>query len=323
MNKAMYIDRHLLSFFDRQKIDETQASYVKQLKDFGYCKIENLLSADELSFFQSDINERLHSLKFDLPCFSPALINENNLAHKKLIESFFLCTSSDLLKAGLAFDRAMIQGLNYYDVINKFKPSTLKLAITSDSMFYAKLWLNRYILQIIESYMGLRPYLTEAYIRRNFPSKYKVMNHNWHRDRNNKKFLIKMFIFFSDCNINNGPHQYVEKSHVCKSLWSKTYYSDQEVDEYSKHTNKNIVTSTVKAGTIILEDTRGLHRALVPESGFRDLGYAVFTPLILHQRRQSNLYSLSSSLFSCDNRYEESFIPPGSIDVDLDSLLFI
>ncbi|MEW6690500.1 MAG: hypothetical protein AB1452_15600 [Pseudomonadota bacterium] len=37
--------------------------------------------------------------------------------------------------------------------------------------------------------------------------------------------------------------------------------------------------SVVKAGTLILEDTRGLHRARMPDRGFRDLGYAVFTPL--------------------------------------------
>ena len=36
------------------------------------------------------------------------------------------------------------------------------------------------------------------------------------------------------------------------------------------------MVSNVKAGTIIIEDTRGLHKAGIPKRDYRDLGFAVF-----------------------------------------------
>ena len=43
--------------------------------------------------------------------------------------------------------------------------------------------------------------------------------------------------------------------------------------------DEQVDTSAKAALNHLLEDTRGLHRAQLPQTGYRDLGYAVFMPL--------------------------------------------
>ena len=43
------------------------------------------------------------------------------------------------------------------------------------------------------------------------------------------------------------------------------YYSDEEIDDVWPISSPNHITSEVPAGTIIIEDTRGLHKAGIPE----------------------------------------------------------
>jgi hypothetical protein len=173
--------------------------------------------------------------------------------------------------------------------------------------------LNEEILKIIDTYMGLRPHLVEAYLRRNFPAKYKVMNHFWHRDTNHPEFLLKAFIFLSDCKITNGPHEYVSGSIQDRRLDGKPYFLDKEVDSLYPDDSSNRIKSVVKAGTVILEDTRGLHRATIPKEGFRDLGFAIFMPLSKFSKTFEPLYKIHESAYSKLTEYQKSFIPKQNI----------
>ncbi|MCE2517065.1 MAG: hypothetical protein J4F41_04365 [Alphaproteobacteria bacterium] len=126
--------------------------------------------------------------------------------------------------------------------------------------------------------MGFVPNLTEAYIRRNFPSSFRVMNFNWHRDTNHDKYLVKAFIFFTDCDIDTGAHHYIAGSINDPRFRDKAYFSDDEINSAWPIGSDDHMISTVPAGTIIIEDTRGLHKAGIPKRGYRDLGFAIFTP---------------------------------------------
>jgi hypothetical protein len=124
------------------------------------------------------------------------------------------------------------------------------------------------------------PKLAEAYVRRNFPSRYRTMNHYWHRDLNDRHNLLKAFVFLSDCSLLTGPHEFIRGSHADYSrLNGKRYFTDAEVDSEHAEGSVTRLVSEVRAGTIILEDTRGLHRARMPLEGHRDLGYMVFMPM--------------------------------------------
>src|SRR3712207_1501098 len=101
------------------------------------------------------------------------------------------------------------------------------------SAVYRDLLLDPSIVSIVAQYLGMMPRLAEAYVRRNFPSPWRTMNHFWHRDVNDKQSLCKVFFFLTDCTISTGPHEFIKGSHVDYSaLNGKRYFSDPEVDAH-------------------------------------------------------------------------------------------
>jgi hypothetical protein len=168
-------------------------------------------------------------------------------------------------------------------------------------------------MEVVEEYMGLTPLLQEAYMRRNFPSPYRTMNHYWHRDLNHQTHLLKAFLFLTDCHVENGPHEFVSGSHTDLTLNGKRYYSDHEVESYARSSNHPVIKSVVKAGTVILEDTRGLHRAVVPMKGYRDLGFAVFAPFPWYRPYRISHYQISSEVYQALNSQQKKFIPASSV----------
>ena len=141
---------------------------------------------------------------------------------------------------------------------------------------------------------------------------YRVMNHKWHRDTNHRKHLLKAFIFFTDCDIETGAHHYVAGSVQDERFRENRYFEDAEIDAaYPMESGKQIV-STVPAGTIILEDTRGLHKAGIPKRSYRDLGFAVFVPHNVLNRKES-LYSVDANTVQALSPFQRKYIPKSSI----------
>jgi hypothetical protein len=278
---------------------------VQGLKKQGYVILDNFYSGKELDNLQKIYQDRLEKQTlFETPCLSQSLINPES--HKELINNYFKYNPSELSKHGITFDRSDF--MSYQEVIEKFKPSTLKTYLDDIPEFFPY-WLNESLLDIIESYMGLRPHLMEAYLRRNFPAKYRVMNHFWHRDRNDPYYLLKAFIFLTDCKLTTGPHEYVSQSVQDLRLSDKPYFSDEEVDALYPPDSSRRIRSIVKAGTVILEDTRGLHRATIPHDGYRDLGFAVFVPKSLLIGNFEPLYKIDKSIYKILTKRQRSYIP--------------
>lgn len=164
----------------------------------------------------------------------------------------------------------------------------------------------------MEAYMGFVPILREAYIRRNFPCTYRVMNHKWHRDTNHRKHLLKAFIFFTDCDIETGAHHYVAGSVQDKRFREDRYFEDAEIDAAFPPSSDKQIVSTVPAGTIVLEDTRGLHKAGIPKRAFRDLGFAVFVPDSFLQQGKA-LYDVKTDVVSALAPPQRRYIPKSAI----------
>ena len=185
-------------------------------------------------------------------------IKKDDHEHNDLIQSNFLATPETLAQRGLTFNRGDVE--NYQQMLRDFQPSTLTLPMPSIKNYY-DLWLDPMVMDLVSAYMGFVPELTEAYVRRNFPFNYRVMNHYWHRDSNHSKHLLKAFVFFTDCDIKTGAHHYIAGSVHDERFRDKTYYSDEEINDVWPIGSENHMISTVLAGTIIIEDTRGLHKA--------------------------------------------------------------
>jgi hypothetical protein len=94
----------------------------------------------------------------------------------------------------------------------------------------------------------------------------------YHFDMDRIKWL-KFFFYITDVKPENGPHTFIKGSHKDKgipfSLLSKGYarLSDEEVEKHYKP--EDIIELSAPKGTIIAEDTRGLHKGKNLQSGNR------------------------------------------------------
>lgn len=100
----------------------------------------------------------------------------------------------------------------------------------------------------------------------------------WHRD-SPFTHQFKAIIYLSDVEENNGPFQYIKGSNskleivkcYLKNVFKPGQYrfSEQEIDGYLKFTNKKVTDLTAKMGTLVLTDTKGIHRGRPIETGCR------------------------------------------------------
>lgn len=305
-----------IKYFDRiiktDSNDVIQLERIESLKKHGYVIMKDFIKPDRLDEMQAEYRSALEKkCKFELPCLAQTKINEGS--HSDIIDNYFRFHPDELALRGLTFDHGDFD--DYESVLTKFRPSSLKTSLT-DLPDFITTWLDEEMLEIIEGYLGMKPYLIEAYVKRNFPAKYRVMNHFWHRDTNNPDYVVKAFVFLSDCTIKTGPHEYVAGSIEDLRLSGKPYFNDEEVDSLYPPGFAERVKSVVTAGTVIIEDTRGLHRAVTPEEGFRDLGFAVFVPVSKFSKLKTAIrgttrhyYKIDIEQYSKLTERQKSYIP--------------
>lgn len=289
-------------------LSEAQREKLAHLRDHGYVVFDHLVGTDRLKRLQADYRKRVEEeLDFQFPTLAQAKIDP--VRDATLIKNNFLATPQKLQEFGLAFSREDVT--SYEQAVAEFAPSTLTTDIPDDQAWF-DVWLDREVTPLVAAYMGFVPQLIEAYIRRNFPARFPVMNHAWHRDTNHRTHLLKMFVFLTDCTLKTGPHHYIAGSVQDRRVDGKTYYSDEEIHRvYPPESNREII-SVVPAGTIILEDTRGLHKAGIPEEGYRDLGYATFIPPIALRQRDA-YFRIGRKTFELLSPEQQKFVPASSI----------
>lgn len=100
----------------------------------------------------------------------------------------------------------------------------------------------------------------------------------WHFDFESPKWL-KLFIFLDDCNLENGPHEYVVKSHKLfpDEIRKRGYkrINDKELNSIiSKDLKKKFIA---KKGDILIEDTIGLHKGNFVKKNKRGVLQIVFS----------------------------------------------
>ena len=281
-----------------------QSELVARLGRDGFVQLDGFISAPEVALLQQEFDQALNNLEFEMPCLAQSKVDP--VRHKKLLDNHMYATNEQLREQGLAIDRK--DAVSIDQVVRDFNPSTLTVYMLERSARYRKLWLDPRLLTIVSAYLGLVPHLAEAYVRRNYPSPFRTMNHYWHRDLNSRHYLVKIFFFLSDCTVESGPHEFVRGSHRSYDvLNSKVYYTDEEVNDAYPSGGAHRVVSEVKAGTVIIEDTRGLHRARMPDAGQRDLGYAVFVPFL--PGREQSYYRFPRAACDSLSEFQKSFIP--------------
>lgn len=278
---------------------------LEHLRTHGYVAFDHLVGTERLKQLQTAYRNGVEKeLDFEMPTLAQSRVDPERDAD--LVASNFFGTPAMLAERSLTFDRSDVT--SYAQAVKDFRPSTLTSKLPDETNWF-DLWLDPVMLGVIEGYMGFVPHLEEAYIRRNFPSDFVVMNHAWHRDTNHAKHLLKAFFFLSDCTLKTGPHHYIAGTVQDRRLDGQRYYTNEDVYALYPKGSEREVVSEVPAGTIILEDTRGLHKAGIPQEGYRDLGFATFLPPIALRKRPA-LYQLSRATYETLSPEQQRYIPP-------------
>lgn len=94
----------------------------------------------------------------------------------------------------------------------------------------------------------------------------------WHFDMDRIKW-VKYFVYLTDVGQDNGPHLFVAGSHRTKgipsSLLSRGYSRLTDADVEAVYSQDEIIEFAAPRGTVIAEDTRGLHKGKNVENGDR------------------------------------------------------
>ena len=96
----------------------------------------------------------------------------------------------------------------------------------------------------------------------------------YHFDLDKPKWL-KFLTYINDVGIDNGPHCFIKKTHknnaIPFSLRSKGYVRIDDHNEIIKDLINDEIKIIGKAGTSIIEDTKGLHKGMVVVKEYRIL----------------------------------------------------
>lgn len=109
----------------------------------------------------------------------------------------------------------------------------------------------------------------------------------WHRD-SPVTHQFKAIVYLDDVDETNGPFQYIPKSNsktsVLKAYLKKIFkpgqyrFSDDEVEQYCKESGSSVVSLTGRKGTLLLADTKGIHRGMPIEEGNRYTLFCYYWP---------------------------------------------
>jgi phytanoyl-CoA dioxygenase PhyH len=124
---------------------------------------------------------------------------------------------------------------------------------------------DRSIVAVAQSYLQSRPVIDIVAMWWNVasPRPDKQAAQFWHFDMDRIKWL-KFFVYLTEVGPDNGPHSFVEGSHrtggIAPDLLEKGYMRLTDEEVAKEYPAEKLVEFTGPRGTIIAEDTRGLHK---------------------------------------------------------------
>ena len=170
---------------------------------------------------------------------------------------------------------------NYIDLLNI---NVIQQIITSE-----------YILKIAGDYLQCNPILHNILFWASYPGD-KVNNvdttQQFHQDFDDIKFL-KIFFYLNDVDQNNGPHVYVKKSlnnmHLIQNNTNNDKLSQRYTDKIINNKFKNnIIHICGNTGSIIFEDTHGLHKGTNVIEGKRFVLQLIYGSSTFYHLKNSN-----------------------------------
>lgn len=169
---------------------------------------------------------------------------------------------------------------------------------------FIKMSLDKRILGIVASYMGMAPKFRAYSLRMTLPvpaGAREYFSQRWHRDPEDMR-MLKMFVYVTDVmSESEGPFIYVKGSHLggpMSHLFPQrppgaTYPEKEEVEKVVS--SRDLKICTAPAGTIIFADTAGLHKG----------GYTTTKARLMYTGTYSSKASLSKVHLTCKKDIRE------------------
>lgn len=164
-------------------------------------------------------------------------------------------------------------------LFNKDKPEATMYAFDLKDLFgcsqIQEIMADLSILAVMQAYMKSKVYLDNVSLA--WSTAYKEIAdisaaQLFHFDMERIKWL-KIFIYLTDVDADNGPHVFVEGSHrrggIPKTFLKKGYTRLTDEEVIQAFGQEKLITFVGARGTIIIEDTRGLHKGMHLAKGQR------------------------------------------------------
>jgi hypothetical protein len=174
---------------------------------------------------------------------------------------------------------------------------------TLDQELFQQYIADPFFIQLATDYLGKPPVLdpVELWWSVPFGKKDDTFALKYHFDMDSIKWF-KVFINFEDIDITNGPHSYLKGSHLpgtqSKKIRSKFYSRIEDEDVYENYGKENEVIFTVPKGSILIEDTKGMHKGYHVEEHRR---------LLLSFQYSNVIFSKPNSPFSQPQNMNDNF----------------
>ena len=204
----------------------------------------------------SNIKKEIKSIKKIGFFYKSQAIDSNTV--NKIVKHLSLCEGK--------YESDNYKSLNFCR-LNIRKPLATTFRYKSEQLLQSNeiqnLLINPEILKFCQEYLNACPIIDIVSSWWSFPSlnpdNYSAQM--WHFDMDRPKWL-KVFIFLTDCLENNGPHYFIKGTHnkIPLSIRFKGYERISEEMILKNFSTEDIKKFTAKKGSILIEDTSGLHK---------------------------------------------------------------
>ena len=251
--KHGYIYQKFQRYFINIKIRQKMAVLEKKL--IGLVFFKNKL------FFKKNINDKnIHSIQlkkkgvtdtFEIPSvtknkelFFKYFVSQKIFSDKNPDYKFYLNDRDKNLEVGF-FDNEITAKCPYiFDVVN-----------------------DPYLIETLSTFFKCPyklDYMSAWWSFKNSSNEPSEKTQYFHRDLDNFNFA-KLFLYLTDVDDGSGAHQYIKYSHE-KKIENKISTKTVDYSKLKENINDNdINTFQGKAGSLVLENTFGLHRAKTPK----------------------------------------------------------
>lgn len=171
----------------------------------------------------------------------------------------------------LTSDRAIDMAPEDRVTVNMEKPLAEKYSVDTNAVLsndlVRRMLLDRGLLEVAQSYLGSTPIVDIVTAWYSFPS--DKPSHEaaqlFHFDLDRVRWL-KAFFLLTDQTVETGAHLYIPGTHrdggISTDLLAKGYARLEDDEVATHHPRDTWVSMEAPAGSILLEDTRGLHKGI-------------------------------------------------------------